>query len=279
MLTWTTTLLAAGTLVGLAVVAAIVLGWANTAFHVKVDPRVEAVVNVLPGANCGGCGYVGCRQYAEAVAKAAGATWLDDVIGALTGKLEELGIAENTVLIYFNDNGMETHAKGSCYEGGINIPVMVRWPGTIEPRTRTEFISNVDFVPTILDLCRAEAPEDMQLDGSRNLAAAAREIGMDMETARDVALKLFELKIIVQTGGGGEAVSEGFMAFLTRQFSLAVGPLAEILIEDQIEDLGESRDSFPGSRIPELVDLLARQIPRQEKKIDFQQVMLDYMRN
>jgi Na+-translocating ferredoxin:NAD+ oxidoreductase RNF subunit RnfB len=46
---------------------AYVLGWANKAFHVEVDPRVERVTNALPGANCGGCGYVGCAEYAEAV--------------------------------------------------------------------------------------------------------------------------------------------------------------------------------------------------------------------
>ncbi len=53
----------------LAVGAGYVLGWANRAFHVEVDPRVEAVLNALPGANCGGCGYIGCAPYAEAVAE------------------------------------------------------------------------------------------------------------------------------------------------------------------------------------------------------------------
>ena len=44
-----------------------VLGWANRTFHVEVDPRIEGAEDILPGANCGGCGYVGCREYAEAV--------------------------------------------------------------------------------------------------------------------------------------------------------------------------------------------------------------------
>ena len=59
--------LAAATMLVLAIFMAIVLGWANRAFHVEVDPRVVAVNNALPGANCGGCGYVGCGEYAEAV--------------------------------------------------------------------------------------------------------------------------------------------------------------------------------------------------------------------
>jgi RnfABCDGE-type electron transport complex B subunit len=59
--------LSAGTLLGMAVVFSYVLGWASKAFHVEVDPRVEAIIEALPGANCGGCGYVGCSDYAEAV--------------------------------------------------------------------------------------------------------------------------------------------------------------------------------------------------------------------
>lgn len=64
-----TIILAAVVLAALAVAMAYVLGWANRAFHVEVDPKVEAIIEVLPGANCGGCGYVGCAEYAEAVAK------------------------------------------------------------------------------------------------------------------------------------------------------------------------------------------------------------------
>jgi RnfABCDGE-type electron transport complex B subunit len=60
-------MLAAGTMLVLAIIMAFVLGWANKTFHVEVDPRVEAVAAALPGANCGGCGCVGCNEYAEAV--------------------------------------------------------------------------------------------------------------------------------------------------------------------------------------------------------------------
>ncbi len=60
-------ILAGGTMFLLAVVMAYILGWANMAFHVEVDPRVEQVIASLPGANCGGCGKAGCGEYAEAV--------------------------------------------------------------------------------------------------------------------------------------------------------------------------------------------------------------------
>lgn len=59
--------LAAGTLLVMALIMTYVLGWANVAFHVEIDPRIEAIADALPGANCGGCGFVGCGEYAEAV--------------------------------------------------------------------------------------------------------------------------------------------------------------------------------------------------------------------
>lgn len=62
-----TILLAALVLFALAVAMAWILGWANEAFHVEVDPKVAAISAALPGANCGGCGYVGCSDYAEAL--------------------------------------------------------------------------------------------------------------------------------------------------------------------------------------------------------------------
>jgi len=63
-----TILFAAGILFVLAIVMALILGWANVAFHVETDPKVDAINESLPGANCGGCGFVGCQEYAQAVA-------------------------------------------------------------------------------------------------------------------------------------------------------------------------------------------------------------------
>ncbi len=66
MITTLTIILAGVTMLALATAGGWVLGWANKAFHVEVDPRIEQIDEALPGANCGGCGYVGCRDYAEA---------------------------------------------------------------------------------------------------------------------------------------------------------------------------------------------------------------------
>ncbi|BBO85362.1 ferredoxin [Desulfosarcina ovata subsp. sediminis] len=66
-MSWVIIGLAATTMLAMALVLSFVLGWANRAFHVEVDPRIDAAIEVLPGANCGGCGYVGCGEYAESI--------------------------------------------------------------------------------------------------------------------------------------------------------------------------------------------------------------------
>ncbi|MCD6186228.1 MAG: RnfABCDGE type electron transport complex subunit B [Deltaproteobacteria bacterium] len=76
-----TILISAGTLLGLAVIFSYILGWASNAFKIEIDPRAEAALEVLPGANCGGCGYVGCGAYAAAVAAEKAAVNLCSVGG------------------------------------------------------------------------------------------------------------------------------------------------------------------------------------------------------
>lgn len=66
MLSLVTILLAGATMFVLAAAAGWVLGYANQAFQVEVDPRQERLLNILPGANCGGCGHVNCGEYAAA---------------------------------------------------------------------------------------------------------------------------------------------------------------------------------------------------------------------
>ncbi len=83
------------TLLGLGFVAAVVLAVASRVFYVEEDPRVEAVMDALPGANCGGCGYAGCEGYAIAVVNdasvpaslcVAGSADTTVTVGELTGK-------------------------------------------------------------------------------------------------------------------------------------------------------------------------------------------------
>lgn len=94
----------------------------------------------------------------------APATWLDDNIGALLGKLDELGIADNTLVILFNDHGVEG-GKGTLYEGGVHTPIIMRYPARIRPQSCDELIQNIDFVPTILSACGISVSPEMHVDG------------------------------------------------------------------------------------------------------------------
>ena len=85
---------------------------------------------------------------------------VDESIGRIIDKLDELGIAGNTVVFFFSDNGgvkgitsMEPlrGGKGCYYEGGIREPTIVRWPDKVKPGTTCETpIIGIDFYPTIL---------------------------------------------------------------------------------------------------------------------------------
>ena len=93
-------------LAGLGFVAAVVLAVASKVFYVEEDPKVEAVIDALPGANCGGCGYAGCEGYAIAVVNlpnvaanlcVAGGPEISINVGELTGKV----VTESEPLISF----------------------------------------------------------------------------------------------------------------------------------------------------------------------------------
>jgi N-sulfoglucosamine sulfohydrolase len=76
---------------------------------------------------------------------------LDSLIGDLLAALERSGKADNTLVIYLGDHGPDLlRGKRSSYEGGTHIPLIVRWPGKAQPQVRTEFVSTVDFMPTLL---------------------------------------------------------------------------------------------------------------------------------
>ena len=87
----------------------------------------------------------------------------DQIVGKLLKKLDELGIADNTIVMYSTDNGPHMNSwpdagmtpfrneKNSNWEGAFRVPCMVRWPGVIKPGTvSNEIISHMDWLPTLL---------------------------------------------------------------------------------------------------------------------------------
>ena len=86
---------------------------------------------------------------------------MDRSIGQLIDTLDELGLAENTLVMFTSDNGPFAAnvkplraEKGYLYEGGIRVPMIVRWPGTIKPESKTDCpVITMDIHATILDVC------------------------------------------------------------------------------------------------------------------------------
>lgn len=107
----------------------------------------------------------------------------DRNVGRVLATLDELNLSGNTMVIFFSDNGglrqmytgegpiVTTNVplrdeKGALYEGGIRVPLIVRWPGVVRSGSTCETpVTSVDFYPTLLETCGAEKPAGQMLDG------------------------------------------------------------------------------------------------------------------
>lgn len=89
---------------------------------------------------------------------------VDREVGEILEKLEEDGLAENTVVFFFGDQGRpHVRAKQFLYEGGIHTPLIIRWPGTLKPGTvDKQLISNLDLAPTTMKIANIAPPDYMQ---------------------------------------------------------------------------------------------------------------------
>ena len=89
----------------------------------------------------------------------------DGMVGQLLKQLDDLGIADNTIVLYTTDNGAEIalwpdgamtpfrSEKGTTWEGGFRIPMMVRWPGVIKPGTvKNDIFASLDWLPTLVNI-------------------------------------------------------------------------------------------------------------------------------
>jgi len=82
---------------------------------------------------------------------------MDTLVGDLLAALKKSGKAENTIVVYLGDHGADMfRGKRTCFEGGVRIPLMLRWPGHVKPQVRTELVSTLDLMPTLLAAARAK---------------------------------------------------------------------------------------------------------------------------
>ncbi|MFP4356720.1 MAG: sulfatase [Phycisphaerae bacterium] len=87
----------------------------------------------------------------------------DTELGQLLAQLEEDSLAENTIVVHWSDHGPLPRGKRWPYDSGIHVPMIVRWPGQLEPGSRSDdLVSTVDLGPTMLSCAGLEIPRYMQ---------------------------------------------------------------------------------------------------------------------
>jgi arylsulfatase A-like enzyme len=100
---------------------------------------------------------------------------VDLSVGRVVSKLEELGLEKNTVVVFTSDNGgLSTvtsnfplrAGKGTFYEGGIRVPMCIKWPGVVKPNSETDVpVNGIDFMPTFAEIASAALPKNQPVDG------------------------------------------------------------------------------------------------------------------
>jgi len=133
--------------------------WNSTRMHIFTHLKEESE------------GVTGYGVYADGMVEH------DAMVGELLAKLEELGIADNTIVMYSTDNGAETFTwpdggttmfrgeKNTQWEGGYRVPTAIRWPGVIEPGTvNNEIASHEDMLTTLLAAAGDETVKEDLLD-------------------------------------------------------------------------------------------------------------------
>ena len=191
-------------------------------------------------------------------------TNIDDNLGRLFARLEALGIAANTIVVFLTDNGPQQvrynagllERKGSVHEGGIRVPCLVRWPGRLAAGRKVATVAaHIDVAPTLLDLCAVAPPRGVAFDG-RSLAPllSGREVawpdrtlffqwhrGEVPELYRAFAARTARYKL-AQPAGAGDAT---------------IPAKAELKLYDMLEDPLEQRNI--AAEHPEVVSNLRAQ--------------------
>lgn len=141
--------------------------------------------------------YAGVQPKARA-AYYAMIEWLDETIGELMADLDRRGVADDTLVVYVNDNGWNEFGKFSPYENGVRTPIVLRWPKRVPARMdRERLASSIDIMPTILAAAGAVVPAGLPgVNLLDDLAVAARDTlflanyDHDMAAADDPASSL-----------------------------------------------------------------------------------------
>ncbi len=149
-------------------------GKTNRPFFVWYNPARMHITTMLPPKYQAMLGAGGGKDWGI---NEAGMKQLDDNVGMVLKKLEDLGQLDNTIVVFTTDNGAETISypdggitpfkgqKGESYEGGYRVPCMIRWPGHIKPGTVfTDMFAALDWLPTLVDLAGGPKGDQLKME-------------------------------------------------------------------------------------------------------------------
>lgn len=118
----------------------------------------------------------------------------------------------------------------------------------------------------------------VELDGTKNVGTIAEKTGISLEAMRRIIAKLLQLKIVVPVKRQIRVLDADFLESLEKELALAIGPIAEVVIEDAIADLGHGLDNFPADQAAELIDYISQEIQRDDRRNTFRQNMVNRIR-
>jgi arylsulfatase A-like enzyme len=173
---------------------------------------------------------------------------LDKYVGEVLDKLEELGIGQNTVVIFTSDNGPHSEGgadpaffdsngpwrggKRDLYEGGIRLPLIVSWPRSVQPGRRSDHVcANWDMMPTIADMAGVKIPGSVHTDGISILPVLT---GKGRQKQHEYLYWEFHEqkgKLAVRTGKWKGVV-----------LNFSIDPAAKMELYDLLADPGEQND-------------------------------------
>ena len=116
------------------------------------------------------------------------------------------------------------------------------------------------------------------IDESKDLLQISKETGMDISMLNQILSKLFKLKLIEPVEKSNRFLGKKFLEDLRLNLSEAVGPMAQILIEDTVAEMELKMSEIPDHQAAELISNIAREVPEENNQMKFKKTMIEIMK-
>ena len=118
----------------------------------------------------------------------------------------------------------------------------------------------------------------MVIDENKDLLQISNEVGMDISMLNQILSKLLKLKLIEPVVKKNRFLSKKFLEDLRLNMSQAIGPMAQILIEDTVAEMELKMSEIPWHQAAELISNIAREIPEENNQVEFKKTMIEIMK-